>query len=244
MQRRERENLLTVLEKTGWKIKGADGAAELLGVKPTTLISRVKKMGLRRREATATFEQFGQSSQDPPSDVTIATRTESAHIQSVRVAVMVCDVRGFSMMSELLPEEELARTLGQWFHDVGNVVRESGGTIDKFVGDGVLAYWTRESEDGRESRGALDGALSLLKAADKRRWRLPEEKPFAIAVALHHGIVTCGNVGLGAQGGDYDYWQHRKYGLSHRRCYEATQPKACAIPGFLKQPAKPGNRSE
>jgi transcriptional regulator with GAF, ATPase, and Fis domain len=48
MQRLERENLFNVLEKTGWKIKGADGAAELLGVKPTTLISRIEKMGLKR----------------------------------------------------------------------------------------------------------------------------------------------------------------------------------------------------
>jgi DNA-binding NtrC family response regulator len=50
IQRRERDNLWMVLQKTGWKIKGADGAAELLGVKPTTLISRIKKMGLKRRE--------------------------------------------------------------------------------------------------------------------------------------------------------------------------------------------------
>jgi transcriptional regulator with GAF, ATPase, and Fis domain len=50
MLRKERDNLLVVLEKTGWKIKGADGAAELLGVKPTTLLSRIKKMGLRRDE--------------------------------------------------------------------------------------------------------------------------------------------------------------------------------------------------
>jgi DNA-binding NtrC family response regulator len=48
MQRLERENLFNVLEKTGWKIKGTDGAAELLGVKPTTLISRIEKMGLKR----------------------------------------------------------------------------------------------------------------------------------------------------------------------------------------------------
>lgn len=52
MQRKERDNLLVVLEKTGWKIKGADGAAELLGVKPTTLLSRIKKMGLRREDGT------------------------------------------------------------------------------------------------------------------------------------------------------------------------------------------------
>jgi DNA-binding NtrC family response regulator len=48
MRRRERENLFAVLRKTGWKIKGVDGAAELLGVKPTTLISRIEKMGLKR----------------------------------------------------------------------------------------------------------------------------------------------------------------------------------------------------
>jgi DNA-binding NtrC family response regulator len=48
MRRRERENLFVVLQKAGWKIKGVDGAAELLGLKPTTLISRIEKMGLRR----------------------------------------------------------------------------------------------------------------------------------------------------------------------------------------------------
>jgi DNA-binding NtrC family response regulator len=48
MQRLERENLFAVLESTGWKIKGIHGAAELLGMKPTTLISRIGKMGLKR----------------------------------------------------------------------------------------------------------------------------------------------------------------------------------------------------
>ena len=48
MQRRERENLVAILEKAGWKIKGPDGAAELIGLKPTTLLSRMKKMGLAR----------------------------------------------------------------------------------------------------------------------------------------------------------------------------------------------------
>ena len=42
------ERGVELLRKTGWKIKGVDGAAELLGVKPTTLISRIEKMGLKR----------------------------------------------------------------------------------------------------------------------------------------------------------------------------------------------------
>jgi transcriptional regulator with GAF, ATPase, and Fis domain len=48
MEQRERGNLLAVLEEAGWKIRGADGAAEMLGVKPTTLLSRMRKMGLKR----------------------------------------------------------------------------------------------------------------------------------------------------------------------------------------------------
>ncbi len=48
MRRRERENLRAVLERTGWKVKGSDGAAALLGLKPTTLLSRMKAMGLRK----------------------------------------------------------------------------------------------------------------------------------------------------------------------------------------------------
>jgi transcriptional regulator with GAF, ATPase, and Fis domain len=48
MQSRERENLIAALGQTGWKLRGSDGAAELLGVKPTTLLARMKKMGLKR----------------------------------------------------------------------------------------------------------------------------------------------------------------------------------------------------
>lgn len=47
LQRREHENLLRILEKSNWKIMGPNGAAELLGVKPTTLLTRINKMGLK-----------------------------------------------------------------------------------------------------------------------------------------------------------------------------------------------------
>ena len=50
LQCRERDNLLRVLEQAKWKIKGPGGAAELLGVKPTTLLSRMNKWGLKKPE--------------------------------------------------------------------------------------------------------------------------------------------------------------------------------------------------
>jgi transcriptional regulator with GAF, ATPase, and Fis domain len=48
LARRERDNILAALERTGWKISGPDGAAQMLGVKPTTLASRLKRFGIER----------------------------------------------------------------------------------------------------------------------------------------------------------------------------------------------------
>ena len=51
LQRRERDNLLTGLERAGWKVKGPAGAAELLGVKPATFLARMQKWGIKRPSA-------------------------------------------------------------------------------------------------------------------------------------------------------------------------------------------------
>jgi len=48
MRRRQRQNLFSVLQKAGWKIKDAGGAAELLGLSPATLFARMQKIGLKR----------------------------------------------------------------------------------------------------------------------------------------------------------------------------------------------------
>jgi transcriptional regulator with GAF, ATPase, and Fis domain len=53
LERRERDNLLAVLEAANWKIKGPEGAAELLGVNPSTLLSRMAKWGLKKPEDDA-----------------------------------------------------------------------------------------------------------------------------------------------------------------------------------------------
>ncbi len=48
MEEVERRHVLTVLGMTGWKVRGKDGAAAILGLKPTTLYSRINKLGLKR----------------------------------------------------------------------------------------------------------------------------------------------------------------------------------------------------
>ena len=52
MREREKSNLMTALNQTDWKVYGSGGAAELLGIKPTTLLSRMKKMGITKIRLT------------------------------------------------------------------------------------------------------------------------------------------------------------------------------------------------
>ena len=146
-----------------------------------------------------TFEQSESGPAESGFDVTLAAGTDITHDESAVVSIMVCDIRGFSTMSEILPEDQLARTLGEWFREAGNLVQDSGGTIDKFIGDAILAYWIQGAEPGRDAASAFSTGNSLLKRALTKQWPDHPERPFKIAVALHHGAVTCGNIGLIAQ---------------------------------------------
>ncbi len=142
------------------------------------------------------FEEIPDESELEHLDVTMATTSGMADVRSV--SLLVCDIRGFSAMSEILPSGELAQVLGQWFREAGNLIQGSGGAIDKFIGNAILAYWHATEEAPGECEVALDTGRKLLGMARAMRWPA-SPKPFRIAVALHFGRVACGNVGLVAQ---------------------------------------------
>ena len=79
-------------------------------------------------------------------------------------AILVCDIRGFSTQSEILPANSLAQLLGQWFREAGNGVQKHGGVIDKFIGDAILAYWQENPGPPRECVNAYKAARGLLDA--------------------------------------------------------------------------------
>jgi adenylate cyclase len=128
---------------------------------------------------------------------TVAATIDHAHFAARAVALLVCDIRAFSMMSEKTRSGDLAHILGAWFRETGNVVARSGGTIDKFMGDAMLAYWS-VGQNGPEDCGAAFAAgCKMLELASERTW--PNGERFRIAVALHYGRVTCSNVGVAAE---------------------------------------------
>jgi adenylate cyclase len=140
---------------------------------------------------------FDQTPDDDPSghvDATLAAASLEGNQAVLSVAILVCDIRGFSSMSEKLTERELAQILGNWFRDVGNAVQSAGGIIDKYIGDAVLAYWPARDQQGTESAVCLDVALTILQLAANRTWPGPET-PFRVGIAVHFGRVTSSNIG-------------------------------------------------
>ena len=134
-------------------------------------------------------------------DFTIATTNPGTESSTQRVAILVCDIRGFSTVAETMAPDTLARSLGGWFAEAGNAVNVTGGTIDKFIGDAILAYWPEPKESaaqGSECGIALAVAEKLIAATQERVWP-GTTSPFSVGVALHFGTVTCGNIGLIAQ---------------------------------------------
>lgn len=126
-----------------------------------------------------------------------ATQYGSGGFTPRSVALLVCDIRGFSQMSERLGAAELAPLLGEWFRETGNRVQRTGGTVDKFLGDALLAYWAGAQDGPLDCGAALGMAREFLQLAASRRW--PNGQPLEIAIALHYGRVTLSNVGLSAE---------------------------------------------
>jgi adenylate cyclase len=128
--------------------------------------------------------------------LTVAGSVAADFLEARPVALLVCDIRGFSSMSEKMASGDLAQVLGVWFRELGNLVAMSGGTIDKFIGDAVLAYWG-VGEGAIHCAAAFDTAKKIRALAEHRQW--PCGDKFEVVIALHHGKVTCSNVGVAAE---------------------------------------------
>jgi adenylate cyclase len=144
-------------------------------------------------------EQSDESSGEHNAMTLVGTISGNDHsvVASRPVALLVCDIRGFSTMSETIPSGDMAQMLGAWFRETGNLVAQSGGTIDKFIGDAMLAYWGAAGKGSADCGTAFAAAKMMLSLADARKWQ--NDAPFRIAVALHYGKVTCSNVGVAAE---------------------------------------------
>ncbi|MGE5503864.1 MAG: CHASE2 domain-containing protein [Actinomycetota bacterium] len=117
--------------------------------------------------------------------------------ESREMTVLFSDVRGFTTISEGLAPQELTSLMNAFLSPMTRVIHNHRGTIDKYMGDAIMAFWGAPLHDPDHARHAVQGALMMEKTmhdlADDfiaRGW-----KPIKVGIGLNTGVMNVGNMG-------------------------------------------------
>jgi Adenylate cyclase, family 3 (some proteins contain HAMP domain) len=115
------------------------------------------------------------------------------------VTVFFSDVRGFTSFSESADASEVVEQLNEYLGEMVGVIFRHQGTVDKFMGDGIMAVWGNVVSEGPavDSARAVRAAMEMQEriAALNVRWEERGLRPFAVGMGLHHGEAVFGNIG-------------------------------------------------
>jgi adenylate cyclase len=166
-----------------------------------TLVSNVGLVALYRalveekekRKVRGAFQQY-------LSAEVIRRLLESPELLEPRrteITVMFSDIRGFTTISEKLDAQELAALLNEYLTDMTRIVFELGGTLDKYIGDAVMAFWGAPIEQSDHAANACRAAVEMMARLEplQHKW-LAEGKPRVdIGIGLNTGAASVGNMG-------------------------------------------------
>jgi adenylate cyclase len=120
-----------------------------------------------------------------------------------RVTLMFSDLRGFTTLSEGKTATELTRFLNEYLTPMTDIVLESRGTVDKYIGDAIMAFWNAPLDDPRHAANAVNAALGMRAAltALNAQWSQVAAaagrpfQPVRFGVGLNTGLACVGNLG-------------------------------------------------
>jgi adenylate cyclase len=119
-------------------------------------------------------------------------------VKKLKATLLVGDLRNFTSISAKLSADQVADLLREWYADCERILKSRGAIIDKFIGDGVFAYWGATDDDTKRLATEAAMELSSPEASDSpTRKKLKEEK--GLEVHCHVGL-NIGEVALGAMG--------------------------------------------
>jgi adenylate cyclase len=113
-----------------------------------------------------------------------------------RVSVLFCDIRGFTTISEKLPPETVVQLLNEYFERMVEVVFRNNGTLDKFIGDGLMVIFGAPEDDPHQEEHALKTAIEMQQElrALAEKWK-PEGLNLRIGIGINSGPAIVGNIG-------------------------------------------------
>ncbi len=132
-----------------------------------------------------------------PAERVYAGQIERGDVSRIEAAILICDLRGFTTMTDRAQHGEIVSLLNRWFEVIGAAIGTHRGDILKFMGDGLLAVFPLEEDRAATSDRALDAALAALAGTDALNAALAQEgrPPLAFGIGLHWGEVEFGNIG-------------------------------------------------
>ena len=113
------------------------------------------------------------------------------------VSIMFTDIRGFTSLSETLKPQEVVSLLNRYFTPMTTLVREHSGTLDKFIGDALMAYWNAPLDVPGHPVKAMEAALAMQETIPVLNERLRADLNLGlhIGVGVHTGRAFVGNMG-------------------------------------------------
>ncbi len=113
------------------------------------------------------------------------------------LTVMFSDIRGFTTISEGLTPDELVRLLNEYLGAMTDILFANLGTLDKYIGDAIMAFWGSPYPQDRSRLPRLPARLQMSAALGKlnAKWKPRGRPPIAIGIGLNTGPVNVGNMG-------------------------------------------------
>ena len=117
--------------------------------------------------------------------------------KKTEVTVMFSDIRGFTTISEQLDAQDLAIFLNQYLSDMTSLVFETAGTLDKYIGDAVMAFWGAPFETDDHAVNGCNSALKMIQRvrAMQLEWQAQGKPKLDIGIGLNSGVASVGNMG-------------------------------------------------
>jgi adenylate cyclase len=117
--------------------------------------------------------------------------------KKTEITVMFSDIRGFTTISENLDAQDLALFLNQYLSDMTSLVFEYAGTLDKYIGDAVMAFWGAPFETEDHAVKGCYSALRMMQRvrAMQKEWEAQGKPKLDIGIGLNSGVASVGNMG-------------------------------------------------
>jgi adenylate cyclase len=148
-----------------------------------------------KRQITGLFGQYV-----PPELVDEMSKDPAAFSmegESRELSVLFTDVRGFTTISEGLDPKDLSKLMNEFLTPLTQVIYRHRGTIDKYMGDCIMAFWGAPLNDPQHARNAVVAGLEMHKVLDSLQGHFKEKgwPPINIGVGVNTGRMSVGNMG-------------------------------------------------